>query len=184
MYIYPNITVMSDPKAPTALSNAIADVLSLPHSAVSINSFNSFGYLGGTSIGYQSNPSTKVTLTVLYQGTALTTSDISSAFNIAISAFNDYANNNWRGVNNLNISPLGIALRNNDFPNAANVNFATVQTMSSSQYPLPTSPPSVNIPINAGESVASGLGALVVMSCHVIARSFYRFIVPCCCPCP
>ena len=214
--VYPNVTSMSNPKAPTALSNAIADVLSLPRSAVTVNTFNSFGYLGGTNIGSQSNPSTRAILTVLYQGTAqttsgiyqgaalttslissmsntatnafnivnrlqsstpsptvaptpspssvtvLTASGISNALNTAISAFNNYANNNRNAPN---LSPLGMALSNNGFPNADNINFATVQTMSSSQYPHPTSSPSIP-PIDAGESATPGLGTFVHILRH------------------
>ena len=73
MNVYPNVTAMSNPMASSALSNAIADVLSLPRSAVSINTFNSYGYLGGTNIGSQTSPYTTATLTVLYQGTAQST---------------------------------------------------------------------------------------------------------------
>ena len=135
--VYPNITAMSNPKASTWLSNAIADVMSLPHSAVSINTFNSFGNIGGGNVGGYSNPRTTATLTVLNQGTGLSTSDLFNTFTAAINAFRNGFNS--QGSNQ---SPLGIALASYGFPNTNNVYSISVATISLSSYGTPTVSPS------------------------------------------
>ena len=137
--IYPDNTAGLDPKAPEALANAFADVLFLPHNAVSISSYNYVGY-SGSGIGGYSDPSTTATLTVLYQGTGLIPSvnAVFYAFREAISA-----------VNSQKQSPLGNALIKYGFPNAYTVTSINGNQASSKSYtagqptPAPTtySPP-------------------------------------------
>ena len=119
------MTAISDPKAPKALANAIADVLFLPYSAVSINSFTPFGYLGGGNVDGYANPSTTATLTVLYQGTGLipNVNAISYAFYEAIYA-----------VTTIEPSPLGNALIKYGFPNTNSLSWIQGQTTASKSY--------------------------------------------------
>ena len=140
-YTYPNTTTMSNPMARVALGNAIADVLVLPHSAVTINTFTSLGYSGCGSTGGYCSPSTTATLTVLYQGTGLTTTSISNAFTTAINALRNGFNSQAA-----NQSPLALALSNYGFPNTNNVYSTSVTTTSSSSFPRPTANPSTSRP--------------------------------------
>ena len=121
---YLNVTAISNPIGPTALANAIADVLFLPHSAVSINSYTPLGYSGCGAGGY-CNPSTSATLTVLYQGTGLIPSinAITYAYYEAIYA-----------VTSQEKSPLGNALNKYGFPNAVFLNQINGQTLTSKSY--------------------------------------------------
>lgn len=73
--MYPDVAAMSNSTASIALANAFADVLSLPHSAVSVNTYYSVGNQG-SGIGGNTGPMTRATLTVLYQGSAQTTADL------------------------------------------------------------------------------------------------------------
>ena len=128
--IYPNNTAALDPKAPTALANAFAGVLFLPHSAVSINSYDFVGYRGCGNIGSYCSPYTTASLTVLYQGTGLTPSvnAITDAFYEIIYAVT------WPYIEQ---SPLGNALIQYGFPNANTLYQIGGQTMASDSYTAP-----------------------------------------------
>ena len=130
---------MSDPKTPTALSNAIADVLSLPHSAVTVNTFESFGYLGGTDVDTYNSPYVTATLTVLYQGTALTTSDIyqSAALTTSdLSSVSDTATNDFNIVNRLQSTTYSPTLRPTQPPSSSpsSVTVLTASGISNALY--------------------------------------------------
>ena len=134
---------MSSPLAPTALGNAVADVLSLSHDAISINSFNSLGYTGNGNIGSYTSPTTKVTLTVFVQYNSVTASGISNSLVAAVSALQ----NGFSYLGSTpNPSPLAIALKKYSFPNAGNVYYVGVSTTSSSSYPTPSASPSTTGP--------------------------------------
>ena len=134
---YPNVTAIFNPMAPTALANAFADVLFLPRSAISINSFAPLSY-SGCGIGGFCNPSATATLTVLYQGTGLipSVSAVTYAFYEAIYA-----------VTSQEQSPLGNALIKYGFPNVYTLYQVNGNTITSKSYiagqptPAPTSTP-------------------------------------------
>ena len=176
--IYPNYTAALDPKAPAALANAFADVFFLPHNAVSINSYNYFGYSGGDSIFGYWNPSATATLTVLYQGTGLVPSvdAITYAFYEAIKA-----------VTLDEQSPLGNALIKYGFPNAYSLNFIDGYTASSTSYTAdqPTPAPTVYRPptVNHGTTIlnATSVGDNVTTISHLNyqpGENFYWYIKP------
>ena len=123
-----NNTAALGPKAPAALANAFADVLFLPHNAVSISSYNFIGYQGCGSIGQYCSPYTTATLTVLYQGTGLIPSinAITYAFYEAIYAIQQEQ------------SPLGNALLKYSFPNAYHIDgYTTSSTSYTAGQPTP-----------------------------------------------
>ena len=147
-YTSPNITTMSSPLAPTALGNAIADVLSLPHSAITINTFSSLGYSGNGYVGSYNSPFTEATLTVFHQGTDRTTTNITNVFTTAVSALSfGYV---YYGGSNL--SPLSVALRKYGFPNANNVYNPYISSSTSSSYPMPSASPSTSRPTKSPAS--------------------------------
>ena len=137
--IYPNNSAALDPKAPTALANAFADALFLPHSAVSINSYNFVGYYGCGSIGGYCNPSTTATLTALYQGTGLTP---------RVDAINDAFYEIIYAVTTEEQSPLGNALIKYGFPNINTLGQIWGYQTSSKSYTAgqPTPAPTVYRP--------------------------------------
>ena len=147
-YYYSNVTAISDPKAPIALANAIADVLFLPHSAVSINSFTPVGYIGGGNVGGYANPSTTATVTVLYQGTGLipTVNAISDAFNEATSA-----------VSSQEKSPLGNALIKYNFPNTNTLSWINFQTSTSKSYTAGQPTPAPIALLSSADIAAEGI---------------------------
>ena len=186
--MYPNVTAIFTPMAPAALRNAIADVLFLPHSAVSINNFNPIGYSGGGSTGGYSSPSTTATVTVLYQGTGLIPSvnAISDAFYEIIYA-----------VTSQEHSPLVDALIKYGFPNTNTLNQINGQTMASKSYtagqptPAPTTTPAPTISLaptktpiaNYGTTKlnATSVGDNVTTISHLNYQdneNFYWYIAP------
>ena len=138
-YAYVNNSAALDPKSPAALANAFADVLFLPHSAVSINSYNSIGYYGCGSVGGYCSPSTTAALTVLYQGTGLTPS---------VNAIADSFYEIIYAVNSQEQSPLGDALTKYNFPNTVNLYAISGQMTNSKSYiaPVPGQPTPAPVP--------------------------------------
>ena len=177
-YTYPNYTAALDPKAPAALANAFADVLFLPHSAVSMSSYNFVGYSGCGSIGSYCSPSTTATLTVLYQGTGLVPSvdAISYAFYEATYA-----------VTSQEQSPLGDALIKYGFPNAYTLTQIYGNAMDTKSYIAgqPTPAPTVYRPptVNYGTTTvnATSVGDNVTTISHLNYQPgeyFYWYITP------
>ena len=136
--VNPNNTAALDPKAPAALANAFADVLFLPHNAVSV-SYNFVGYYGCGSIGSYCNPSTTATLTVLYQGTGL----IPSVDAVTYAFYEAIYSVTWRDQ-----SPLSSALIKYGFPNAYTLTQISGNQASSTSYTAgePTPSPTVYTP--------------------------------------
>ena len=180
--MYPDNTAALDPKAPTALANAFADVLFLPHSAVSINSYNYIGYYGCGSIGSWCGPSTTATLTVLYQGTGLTPSveAITDAFYEIIYA-----------ISTQEQSPLINALTKYGFPNAGTLNQINGYRLASNSHTefLPGQPTPAPVPTPGPTGIMYGTTTLnanshgdnVTTISHLNyqgGENFYWFITP------
>ena len=186
-YTYPDNTAALDPKAPTALANAFADVFFLPHSAVSINSYNYIGYNGCGNIGWYCSPSTNAVLTVLYQGTGLTPSveAITDAFYEIINA-----------ISTQEQSPLINALTKYGFPNAGTLNQIYGYRSASNSHteflpgqptpaPVPTPGPTNYRPptVNYGTTTlnATKFGDNVTTISHLNyagGENFYWYITP------